>query len=651
MTGHHCESTIGNGAGPTTPSGGGGCPPVPPGLTCEFGVIDDFDSNGCLVSRRCRESATAPGGPGGGPLPSTGRQCPVDNTCPDGSRPCQLIDNRCECKPCPPPQGCTEERDPQTGFVRVICEQRPEERCPDTPYGADKPCREKGGNPVWRTDSRGCNFIDCVLNEVGDNPFDVNRACPHEEEIQRVREKCTDGKFVIMDDRGCKVGICRGEYQQQLRQECGLVSAPERENIEADCKAKGLGTVSNFDERGCQTITCGNPNECVTKLPDKAYSKCKEEGGEMVVKSDKMGCITFKQCVRKGDDSEIYYEDVEEMPEVTELLSIAFKLEDLKIQFDKLRQKTEEVARYYESTGSGEAERFKRVAGMFNSIKDKIDEIKSKMRDRIETITKEDVMEFKHDIKYIKDKMLKDILYLMLSSSEEVRSITSRSASDCGNDGRCFDEALRVCKQVTFNPEDDKGGGPVVKITGIEGSNCVITATVERGPGGRPMSMTCSYPNYAMGMRGPEDLIPYCQGEMADFLKKYGTEGPAGPGGCKNEQECDAYCRTNPQECMKWCEDNPGMCPGFDEGGAATGRTEPASTQPCPQPPAPIECGTNERVVDDSDYRGCIVGHHCEPAIGGGATGGVTPCSGCLNNGICDSGECAGCPDCIGGGA
>jgi len=627
MTGHHCESTIGSSTGPATPSGGGGCPPVPTGLTCQYGVIDDFDSNGCLVGRHCRSE----GGGGEPTQPPMNRECPLDNTCPDGSRPCYMVDTRCECKPCPPPQGCREEKDPETGFVRMICEAKPEEKCPDMPYGADKPCRDKGGNPVWKTDARGCNFIDCIMGEFNDNPFAQNRACPSEQNIQQAKEQCKEGNFVMIDEMGCKVGVCRGQNQQQMRQECGLVPGPEREKIEADCKAKGIGTISDFDEKGCQIIRCGNPNECVTNLPEEAYKKCKEQGGEMVVKNDKMGCITFRQCVMKGDDSNIYYEDVTEMPEVTEMLSMAFKLEDLKIQFDQLRAKTEDVARYYESIGSGEAERFKRVAGMFNSIKDKIDEIKTKFRDRLETISKDDVREIKYDIKYIKDKMLKDVLYLMLSSSDEIKEITSKSESDCGNDGQCFDKSLRVCKPMTFNPDDAEGNAEV-RITGMDGTSCMLTVTAQAGPTGT-QSMTCKYPNYAMGMRGPDDILPYCTGALADLMKTYGTKPPEtgptqppidlpGPGGCETPGECNSYCNEKrDDECTKWCQDNPSACPSFykSDFNPVISPLQPASTTPT-------------------------------AAGGGGGGGGAQPCSGCLNNGVCDPGECSECADCIGGG-
>lgn len=613
IIGRHCEPTVGSSTGPATSSGGGGCPPAPPGIQCDGRVVDNFDSNGCLVGRHCRAEGET------GQPPQT-RQCPLDQTCPDGSRPCTLIDNRCECKPCPPPSGCREEKDPSTGFVRVICEAKPEMRCPDTPYGADKPCRDKGGNPVWRTDPRGCNFIDCQLNSVNNNPFSQNRTCPREEEIQRVREKCTDGRFVIMDDMGCKVGICRGEYQQQLRQECRFLPESEWERMKQECNPKGLAAISSYDENGCQKIVCGNTNECRTSLPEEAYTKCKEQGGEMVVKNDGMGCIVFQKCVMKGDDTDIYYEDVTEMPEVTEMLSMAFKLEELKIQFDQLRAKTEDVARYYESVGSGEAERFKRVAGMFNSIKDKINEIKTKFRDRLETISREDIREIRHDIKYIKDKMLKDVLYLMLSSSDEVKDITSKSESDCGYDSQCFDKALRVCKPVTFYPEQGKES-PVAKITGMEGTSCVLTVSAEAGPMG-VQSMTCKYPNYAMGVRGPEELLPYCTGPLVELMKTYGAKPPeTGP--------------TQPAQ-------------------------RPAESETCPEPPAPISCGVNERIVDVTDSSGCVASRHCEslraggggvaPGTSGGGAGGATPCSGCLNNGVCDPGECAGCADCMGGG-
>ena len=632
MTGHHCETTIGGtggGAGPATPLGGGGCPPVPTGLTCQYGVIDDFDSNGCLVGRHCRESSATGGESGGQTQQPMSRQCPLDNTCPDGTKPCYMVDTRCECKPCPPPQGCREERDPQTGFVRMICEQQAiQNRCPDIPVDEEQRCRERGGNPFRRDGAGGCPFIDCSFGTANQNIFSQNRTCPSEQNIQQAKEQCKDGNFVMMDDMGCKVGMCRGAYQQQMRQECGLVPGPEREKIEAGCKAKGIGTISDFDEKGCQIIRCGNPNECVTNLPEEAYNKCKDQGGEMVVKNDKMGCITFRQCVMKGDDSQVYYEQIDKMPEMTDMLSMAFKLEDLRMQFDRLQQKTEDIANYYESVGSGEAERFKRVAGMFSSIKDKIDEIKTKFRDRLENINKDDISEIKHDIDYIRDKMLKDVLYLMLSSSNEIKSITNRSSTDCGSDSRCFDEALRMCRQVAYGPKDSSGA--TIKITGMDGTNCLITASMPNTPMG-PVSMTCEYSNYAMGIGSLDKLLPFCTGNMVEMINTYASkplqQGSAqpvinlpGPGGCDTPGTCDKYCNEKQDdECTMWCQNNPSACPSFykSESNSIISPLQPASTTPT-------------------------------AASGGG--GGAQPCSGCLNNGVCDPGECSECADCIGGG-
>jgi len=538
------------------------CPQLPTKPICDNGnIVPKYDNNGCLTFYECQPSFW----------------CPTENRCPDGSQPCQIINNNCECKSCPPPQGCREEKDP-SGFVRVICENK-QMNCPpdeDLKHAIEK-CNAQNGRWISNQDARGCKYIDCEFGETK-SMFATKQACP-QLNFEEVRQKCEslNQRFEVYFENGCKIPKC---IQGQERA-CPEIMTPSiREEIESKCKSQGMGIVKDFDNNGCPITRCGRSDECQRELPQSSYEKCKTEyGGELIVKTDQRGCIVYRDCVRRGDEKMVIYEEVTEKPSATTLLDIAFKLENLKIEFDKLARQTDDVANYYKSVGSGEEERFRRVSDMFDAAKTKVDEIKTKIKDRMKDMTTDDLGEIKHDIKYIKEVMMQDIVYYMLSSSDDVKQITSKTEDDCGYDESCFDQAFRVCKKVKFKPPEDGGNGPDVEIIGLEGDKCVMKATSE-GPGKKPMEMTCKIPNYALGIKEPEkDIFPYCEGAMAEFLKKYGTEGPSGPGGCKGQEECDSYCSKNQQVCMDWCKQNPDLCPEQPQGQGGTGPSQPAQRE------------------------------------------------------------------------
>jgi hypothetical protein len=113
--------------------------------------------------------------------------------------------------------------------------------------------------------------------------------------------------------------------------------------------------------------------------------------------------------------------------------------------------------------------------------------------------------------------MIKDILYVMLSSSDDVRGLTTNTAvgqddTGCGDDGSCFDRAFRLCKPTTFNPD----ANTIVDITGLVDNVCVLKAKLAEGKGppagtisgiNPPYEMTCKIKDYALGMKGPEDIL------------------------------------------------------------------------------------------------------------------------------------------------
>ncbi len=562
-------------------------------------------------------------------------KCPPSTQCPDGStRKCYPVGNGCGCDSCGPPPGCHEEKDP-SGFIRTVCASESRRVCPEIPQEVRIKCTDEGGIPTFNKDPSGCEVFDCrFAGQASVSPVSVFKQyqCPSRDEWESTSKKCANlgMRVVTVVEGGCNFPKCVQE--EMNREECGLVSGPERQRIESECKSRGLGTISKFDDNGCQRIECGEQFDCPRDMPKQAYEKCNQNGGEMIVKRDERGCISFSNCVIRGDDTKIYVERSEKVPESTELLSIAFKLENLKIELDKLARQTDEIADYYKSVGSNEEHRFRRVSDMFEAAKDKVDEIKNKIKDRLKDITIDDMTEIRQDIKYIKDVMIKDIVYVMLSSSEDVQDIINSKPvdiaeesdlTDCGTDGMCFDRALRLCKQVSFRPEGKEG--PIVKVMGLDGNACVMKVTIpeDQGPPAGmipginpPYEMKCRIEKYAMGVRNPDtDLIPYCEGNLKELMKydKQRPEGSREGVGMCGDTICDDKEQMNPQSCPQDC--GPLLSQPAQRL-QPTRPVQPVSTQTatsaneCPIVNE-LQCPAGKVRVARSGSSGCIIGYDC----------------------------------------
>jgi len=573
----------------------------------------------------------------------------------------------CFCGECPIqhlPQGCWQVEDDQ-GFLRVECE-KPE--CPphEEFERQKQKCMDNDGHIVINRDHRGCEFIECTFGsqytqgsgfDFGSGPME----CPSPEEIMHMERKCKEigSEPRYMFDRGCKFVKC--EERGFEKRECGLVPGPEREAMERKCNEQGLGIIMDFDDRGCQLMRCGNFEDCPREPPQEAFEGCNRDGGEFIVKRDSEGCVSFVNCVMRGDERDIYVGQINEMPESSELLAMAFKLENLNIELDKLAKEADDIADYYASTGSPQEEKYRRVADMFESMKGKVNEIKNKLSSRLEYLTIDDIMEIKHDIRYLKDVMIKDIVYLMLSTGDDIETIEGNGEDDCGTDGWCFDNALRVCKQVTFRPEGLSG--PIVEITGLEGDNCIVKVTLPEGEGppagmipgiNPPYDMTCTIKDYSLGIRDhEEDLLPYCEGPMMTLMEMFpegegqdrggpGGPGPSGPGGPSGgpgeyrdeygfcgDGRCEGQEKFEPETCPSDC----GWMLGFDcspEGTPCPSNPPCCGDVPCCQGICNSRCAPQTR----------------EPGVYQAERVYTGPCSGCLDNGICDPGECKDCMDC-----
>jgi hypothetical protein len=724
------------------------CPELPTVVpACAEGTMPStmYNERGCAIGVEC--------------VPKIRREpvdCPESQRCPDDSIvPCRITEGRCICDPCPIsedriPEGCVQEVDKEAGVVRLLC--RRVEGCPDEERQAEMKhkCVENNGVPVPFQDPSGCVFYDCkfegMQDEVDPNPIYGYEECPSVEEVDLTIRKCRDmGMFgTISFEGGCKVVKC----VEQREERCKMVTAEMRLRIEEECGRKGLKGIKDFDENGCAFFACAGEDFCKGDLPKEAIEECSVKGGEMIIKKDDRGCIVYSNCVERGDERGVYVEPMERVPEPTELLAVAFKLEQLKVELDKLARQADDIADYYASVGDPDEHRFRRASSMFNAIKGKIDEVKNDLRDRLDTLTPGDMEEIRFDIRSIKES-LKDIAYVMLSNSDDVIEMieteaappeTAFGGTDCGTDVQCFDSAFRVCKPVTAAPEGR--AGPVVTIKGLEGGACLIHVEAPENMDLPPevvdlvgsfIYMDCRITTYSLGIKNAEeDILPYCEGPLMELAKRFGnqaiqthteTERFGGPGGCEGDMECKRYCEEHPKECLGWCH-STGECPPetmeemerlmVKKGVAFCGNkiceNEFESSESCPGDcmGGLVMCTYEEKVMmkecadrgghPQSDpsvfhnaskesckeygkgccetYTGCLMPEMgrcgcsraegcampctdysygqmvCERHSGDGCVWligekEVQGCSGCMNNGVCDVGECSECMDCL----
>ncbi len=620
---------------------------------------------------------------------SAREECPLRRTCAEGSvvqcSPAEF--GGCRCDPCPEniPRSCRQEIDKERGFVRVVCEQN---KCPVSQYNFEElrnKCEEKGGRFAIRKDFNSCEFPDCVYGGVSVRPVPVfnpleERSCPFETEEQResTRQSCEKLglHFVITVQGDCKVSKCSAKQQEER---CKPPEFEEKQKIEQECRQQGLSIFKDFDRNGCQIFRCGGETQCTRDVPKEAYEKCGgTNGGELVIRRNNQGCVVFSQCLFKGDIRATDVDPITEIPDSTELLSLVFRMEELKIQLDKLAKKTEDIANYYASVKSPDEERYRRVSDMFEAAKDKVEEIKSKFREIVDMdIKKDDLIEIKRDIRYIKDVMMKDILYLMLSSSDEVKEIKESRAvrkgdnfeevkatddTNCGTDDRCFDRAFRLCKKVIFYPEGTKG--PKVEVRGLEGDACIMYAVMPEGEGppagaisgiNPPYDMTCKITKYALGIRTPEeDVFPYCEGPMVELIKKFGTGGenaPGVPGKCSGD-ECRNYCGRGPADarvCLGHLgpylpEDAKRNLEQMAEGNFNNfRRSGPGDEFKGFEGNQEFREQGFQEFSSSQEFRQDFNEFNRPPQTFQQGQA----CSGCLNNNVCDPGECSECQDCI----
>lgn len=122
-----------------------------------------------------------------------------------------------------------------------------------------------------------------------------------------------------------------------------------------------------------------------------------------------------------------------------ELLEIAFRLENLWKRFDELQKNSIVLANYYRSINdTASAARFDKVADLFEQAKDKVDEIKNKIRSNLDT-PELIIDEVRGDIKELRS-FLREILLTVLGAGEEAD--TGEAASESAGETSSLNSLL-----------------------------------------------------------------------------------------------------------------------------------------------------------------------------------------------------------------
>ncbi|MDI6738671.1 MAG: hypothetical protein QME12_09265, partial [Nanoarchaeota archaeon] len=289
------------------------------------------------------------------------------------------------------------------------------------------------------------------------------------------------------------------------------------------------------------------------------------------------------------------------------LLSVALKLESLKIEFDKIVRTVKSIAEYYESTGNmAEADKFNRVAGLFNGAKEKIDEIKAKLRENANTMTKENLMEIKHDVKYIAEVVMQDALYIVLGGEVKLEGagMTEEGYADCGTDMKCYAEAFRLCEPVVW----EFGGEGKGRIYGAEGDVCLLEASYQ------DKSLFCKIKNYATIGSEPQNFIQYCEGALADMIRDELGAGAIKPEPGKKTGACvdrcgdricqEMVCMADGCPCAESLESCPNDCSAMHEDFVMCTPEDEESVKACRERGGKLQ-------TDPSRYKHCEIYKGC----------------------------------------
>lgn len=424
----------------------------------------------------------------------------------------------------------------ETGVERIECPKGPVQRPVACPQPLESQAliaftticvRAKGS--VETVNKEGCatpfqycrtGFEDLTLK----NPFS-KISCQTEADLASAAKTCRVDKGeqpVYRFVGGCKTVKC------EVREtECTHDTETETKTEEL-CQKNGKVAVKKFDLNGCTYKACAETSsQCDKDAPEATVQECSSKGGEYVINKDENGCIQFADCIQHGVNlDQVTVEPVKAVPDALTILNIVLKLEELKVALDSAAKSAQDIAAYYsqpsdpvkstEARDKNKAEIFNRVADLLNSAQGEVDKAKSKLSEKVDKITIDELTDLKKDLTGLKQSVLKEVLYLLLSKN--AASAQANKFTDCNSDSACFDTAFRTCSKAAYRPSAIQGASMQINIEGLNDDSCALT--VKMAYQNKDFDMKCSIENYGLGLQERDEILSQCKGSMVDKLKE-----------------------------------------------------------------------------------------------------------------------------------
>ncbi len=250
-------------------------------------------------------------------------------------------------------------------------------------------------------------------------------------------EECKVNCDVIIDSEGCKnISCLNGEVRETKRycnDECDKQSSEEISRLKEKCYAASGQLIIKTNEQGCTKYFCdrstgdsydSNRDEIyanlnctlLSELPKEKYANCESNGGKLLVKTNLDNCITVLECVSiENEEIDSNKLNKEIIKDSTQLLALALKLEDLKIELNKTTLKVQAISDYYGEVGDTNSElKFQNAVDLLKIASSEVDALKKMIKERAGSFTETDALEVKRAVKSIKNELLNKVLMILL---------------------------------------------------------------------------------------------------------------------------------------------------------------------------------------------------------------------------------------------
>jgi hypothetical protein len=271
--------------------------------------------------------------------------------------------------------------------------------------------------PAVETDSNSTDSNDvsrCIGGTVGVEKISINGPC---------NATCKN----YTDEKGCKVMVCNGEEKKVIcpTSVCKEQDYDHLKSEKEKCALRGAKLVMVNDEGSCPIYKCEldvNAGKiCIKDIPQEKINYCEARGGKYLTKYDAQGCIAVAQCIRQGSpeirsaSTEAQQLNQSVITDKAKLLNLAVKLEALRVELQKTADKTSKIAEYYTAQGkTADANRMKEATVQLLLAVDKIDSVKSTIKNNVSNFSESQAKEVIQTISTITDEILGKVLLAIL---------------------------------------------------------------------------------------------------------------------------------------------------------------------------------------------------------------------------------------------